>query len=124
MVGQLVTIIRRLHERYIGVFIQLTLGLSILLTPSRQGGVVAFLERRTSLSPVALGAALIVSAVLVGAGPRPVIYALTLLVFALWSLVALAGMVMGEVTLQSFVFSLGVFLYALRAFADGNGNGR
>lgn len=124
MVGQLVTIIRRLHERYIGVFIQLTLGLSILIAPTVQGGVVSFLERHTPIHAPILGGIMIASAVIGGVGIRKTIYAVTLTVFALWSLIACIGMASNEVTFQSFVFSLGVFLYALRAFADGNGNGR
>lgn len=115
--------IRRVHQRYIGVFIQLTLGLSILLAPTRQGGVVSFLERRAGLPAVTLGAILIVSGVIGGFAPRPVIFSLTLLVFALWSLTALVGMAFSEVTFQSFVFSIGVLLYAIRAFAETNGNG-
>lgn len=119
MFNRLEKMIEKTPPRYVGVFIHLSLGISALFQPTRQGGVFAFLSLHAPiLSIQAIGVGFLVLAIVGAVFPNRRIYLISGLLFVLFALLATYGaFVLSEITYQSGILWLGAALYNLLSYA-------
>jgi len=117
--------IRKTPARFISVFIEMTLGVSALLTPTISGGVYAFLSKHfPSLTITSIGVIFILFALLTILITDIRFYFVIAFLFSMVAVAAMVGALVGEVTFQSGILWMGVALYNLWAFPESSGNGQ
>lgn len=108
--------------KYIGVLVQLLMGITIALGQSGAGGTVSFFQGRTHIDSIILGSGFILSGLIVMVTRRIRVYiAVNLFVFGSYTLVALYGwLIEGVVPPQAAILTMGVCLFTLWAFPEGD----
>lgn len=108
--------------KYIGVLVQLLMGVSIATGQDGGAGTVSFFQSRTHIDSLILGGGFILSGLIVMVTRRIRVYiAINLFVFGSYTLVALYGwLIENAVPPQAGILTLGVCLFTLWAFPEGD----
>lgn len=107
--------------RYIGVVVQLLMGITIASGQATGAGTVSFFQNRTHIDSALLGGGFILSGLITMLTRQIRVYiAVNLFVFGSYTLVAVYGWLIAQVVPpQASILTLGVCLFTLWAFPEG-----